>query len=333
MALPTLTPDQIEDIYVTTFNKKLPDIIDAVYLSNPVIALLNMQERIILDGGRRIESGFIYGKQNGGSYNRGDTFNTSRTNTKTAFIIDWKLHYVNETLDGLDELQNAGAAAVFDNAEIKAQECELTMKDNLGSELFGNGQNNQGAALNGFEEWIDDGTNFSTIGGVTRDTSPQGQATKATFSATGGQLTIPFLQTPYGQTTIENEKVGLIVLGQFLWDALSNRVQPQQRYPVGPGFDDLARIGFDSLKYQRAAVVVDSHVQDNRTATTPATSGRIYGLNLEFVKLIVHQARNMIFRGWMPTSNKDERVAQFLWAGNLIVNGPRFQFQLRNVTA
>ena len=323
MAIPTLSADQIEDIYVTTFNKKLPDIIDNVYLSNPFLAILNSQERILLDGGRRIEQGFIYGKLNGGSYGRGDTFNTSRVNTKTAFILDWKLHYVDITIDGLDELQNAGAAAAFDNAELKMQEAELTAKDNIGGELFGNGLNNQGNALNGLEEWIDDGTNFVTIGGVTRDTSAQGTAAKATFNGVGGSWTIPTLQTDYGAVTIENEKPNLIVTTQTMWNAMFNRVQPQQRYPTGPGFDDLARIGFDSIKYQRAAIVVDSHVQ----------SGRAYIINTEFIKLIVHQARNLVWRGWLPTSNKDERVGQFLWAGNLVVMGPRFQAQERNLTA
>jgi hypothetical protein len=323
MAIPTLSADQIEDIYVTTFNKKLPDVIDAVYLSNPFFAILNSQERILLDGGRRIEQGFIYGKLNGGSYGRGDTFNTARVNTKTAFILDWKLHYVDITLDGLDELQNAGAAAAFDNAELKMQEAELTAKDNIGGELFGNGTNNSGNALNGLEEWVDDGTNFATVGGVTRDTSTQGTAAKATLNATGGSWTIPFLQGDYGAVTIENEKPNLIVTTQTMWNAMFNRVQPQQRYPTGPGFDDLARIGFDSIKYQRAAIVVDSHVQ----------AGRAYILNTEYIKLIVHQARNLAWRGWLPTSNKDERVGQFLWSGNLVVMGPRFQAQERALVA
>jgi hypothetical protein len=333
MALPTLSADQIEDIYVTTFNKKLPDVVDNVYLSNPLIAILNAQERILLDGGRRIEQGIIYGKLNGGFYNRGDTFNTARVNTKTAFILDWKLQYVNVTIDGIDELQNAGAAAAFDSAAMKMQEAELTGKDILGTVLYGNGNDNQGANPSGLEEWIDDGTNFPTMAGITRDTSPQGTAAKAIFDGTGGTFTIPYLQGLYGKTTVENEKPNLIVCPQILWDALSNRVQPQQRYPVGPGFDDLARIGFDALKYQRAAVVVDSHVQTNNANPALATSGRVYGLNTEFIKLIVHSARNFAWRGWINTSNKDEKLGQFLWAGQLVVSGPRFNFQARNVTA
>jgi hypothetical protein len=325
MPLPTLSPDQIEDIYTTTFNQKLPEVIDNVYASNPVLGILNQQERILLDGGRRIEQNMIFDKLIGGSYNRSDTFQNTRKVTRTAFIVDWKLHRAELALDGLDELQNAGAMAAFDNADLKLQEMELTLKDNVGAELFGAGTDNQGAALNGFAEWIDDGTNFATIGGVTRGTDAVGTAAKATLDAVGGSLTIPALQTDYGAVTIENEKPNLIVTTQTLWNALFNRVQPQQRYPTGPGtiFDDLARIGFESLKFQRAAVVVDSHVQ----------SGRFYMLNTNFIKLIVHAARPGVLRGWMPTSNKDERVNQLFWAGNLVVGGPRFNAQGRSFTA
>ena len=321
--LPTLSADQIEDIYSTTFSQKMPEIVDNTYNSNPVIATLNAEGRILLDGGRRIEQGFIYGKLPGGSYLRGDTWTNARVNTKSSFIVDWKLHRAEIVIDGMDDLQNAGAAAAFNSADLKTQEAELTLKDNLGSEIFGNGADNGGAALNGFEEWVDDGTNFATIGGVTRGTDNVGTAAKGTYDATGGSWTIPVLQSPYGTSTIENESPNLVATTQTLWNALANRVQPQQRFPTGQGFDALARIGFRTLEYMRAAVVQDSHVQ----------SGRAYGLNTRWIKLIVHSSRNGVLRGWIQNSIKDERANHLLWAGNLIVPGPRFCFQQRGLVA
>ncbi len=323
MAIPTLSTTAIDDLFTATFNVKLPDMWDNVYNSNPLLGLLNAQDRIVLDGGLRIEQGLIYDTLNGGSYNRGDTFLNVRKNTSTSFIIDWKLHRVELALDGLDDLQNAGAAAVFDHADLKLQQMELTLKNNLGAELYGNGTDNGGAALNGLPDWVDDGTNVSVIGGITRGTDAVGTAVKSVYDAVGGSWTIPALQTDYGTATIENEKPNLLVTTQVLWNAMFNRVQPQQRYPTGPGFDDLARIGFEAIKFQRAAVIVDSHVQ----------SGRVYGLNLNTVKLIVHRARPGTLRGWMPISNKDERVNQLWWAGNLVVAAPRLNFQQRGFTA
>jgi hypothetical protein len=325
MALPTLTDTQVEDIYVTTFNKKLPEVVDNVYNSNPFLALLNAGKQIKLDGGKQVEQGIIYDKLPSGFYGTGDTFNTQRVNTKTAFILDWKRAYVGITIDGMDDLQNAGAAAVFNHAQQKTQEAELTLKDTIGTGLMGNGNNDSGKAINGVEEWVDDGTNFVTIGGITRGTDAVGTAAKAIYDATGGSWTIPVLQAQYGRATIENEKPTLILTTQTLWDALSMRVQPQQRFPVeGSRNATLARIGFTTLQYQDASVVVDSHV--------PA--GRAYGLNLKFWTLFVHTKRDGTkLRGWMPTPNKDERLTQLLWAGNVVCKSPRLCFQERGLTA
>ncbi len=326
MPLPTLTATQVEDIYVTTFNKKLPEVVDNVYNSNPFLALLNAREGIKLDGGKQVEQGIIYAKLPGGSYGTGDTFDTARVNTKTAFILDWKRYYANITIEGMDDLQNAGAAQVFNHAQQKLQEAEMTMKDNLGTDLTQNGTLNAGKALNGLEEWVDDGTNFPTIAGIARPlvgADAIGLAVKGILDATGGAWTIPLLQAAYGRATIENEKPTLILTTQALWDALFNRVVPQQRYPMTGVGGELAKIGFLTLNYQNAGVVVDSHVQ----------AGRAYGLNLKFWTLFVHSKRDGTkIRGWMPTTNKDERLTQLLWAGNLVSKSPRMNFQQRGLT-
>ena len=325
MALPTLSETQVEDIYVTTINRKLPDIVDNVYNSNPVLAILNARKQIKLDGGKQIEQGIIYGKLNGGFYGRGSTFNTDTVNTKTAFILDWKRAYVNITIEGLEDLQNAGASAVFSHASQKTEEAEFKLKDILGGGIFGNSADDGGNAYTGFEEWIDEGDNFATVAGITRGTDTVGTAAKGVYDATGASWTIPVLQTQYGEATVENEKPDLIVTTQTLWNALSNRVQPQQRYPAqGTSGAQLAAIGFEALQYQRAAVTVDSHCQ----------SGRSYGLNLKYWKFVVHSKRpGTKIRGWMPTTNKDERVTQILHAGNLVCSSPRLNFQQRSLTA
>ena len=325
MALPTLSPDQIDDLYVTTWNVKLPELWDNVYNSNPFYALLNQRERILLDGGRRIEQGLIYDKLPGGPYNPNTgTFSNTYKQTATAFIIPWKFQHVDMAYGGEEEIQNSGAAAHFDNAELKLKQAEYTLKDNLGTALMANGTDAGGDQVNGVPDWADDGTNVASIGGITRGTDAVGTAAKAVYDATGGSLTIPVQQSLYGRTTIENEKPDLLLTTQLLWDALFNRVQPQQRYPVGPGpWDDLARIGFESIKFQRAAVLVDSHVQ----------SGREYGLNINTWKLIVHRARPGVLRGWMPITNQDKRVNQLLWAGNAVCASPRLNFQGRGLTA
>jgi hypothetical protein len=328
MALPTISGEQIEDIFVTTFNTKLPEIWDNVYNSNPVLGILNAKSQIKLEGGKRIESPLIYGKLPGGSYNMDDTFSVQRTNTKTEFIVDWKLQYVDITIDGLDELKNAGAAAAFSYAQTKMDEAEMTLKDNLGTELFGSGLDNGGKALDGLNAWVDDGTNYATIGGITRDSSAVGTAAKAVYNATGGSWTYALAQAPYGAATIEGRKPDLIATTQTLWDRMAVVIQPLQRYNINPSANAkiLGNIGFDTLKFGGggADIVVDSHVQ----------SGYAYYLHTPAVKMIVHNQRpGTKIRGWMPIVNQDRRTTQILWAGNVVVPSPRLQAKQVGLTA
>lgn len=323
MALPTLSSEQVEDIYTATFNKKLPGVQDNVYGSNPTLGLIKQKSNIVLDGGKQVEQPMIYGKLNGGWYGVGDSFNTDTKNTKTAFILPWRRAYVNITIEGMDDLQNAGSAAVFSHANQKLTEAQLKMKDILGSALFGSSNDGGGKAMSGFEEWLDDGTNFGTIGGINRNGGDDiATAAQSNYDATAGSWTIPNLQTQYGEATLEDERPDLILTTQTLWNAMFNRVQPAQRYDDK---HEAAKIGFEVIRFQRAAIVVDSHVQ----------SGRVYGAHTKTTKLFVHTKRqgNKLRGPWMNTSNKDERINQVWFAGNMVVASPRLSFQQRGRTA
>ncbi len=100
------------------------------------------------------------------------------------------------------------------------------------------------------------------------------------------------------------------------WNKIWDRVTPAQRYPTGPNFDDVARVGFDSINVNGAAVVVDSHV----------AAGQVVGLTTDYVKLIVHKDRDFHFTGFKIPIDQDAIVGQILWAGNLVCANPRLNF-------
>jgi hypothetical protein len=207
-------------------------------------------------------------------------------------------------------------------------EAEMTLKDNLGTELFGSGLDNGGKALDGLAAWVDDGTNYTTIGGITRDTSTVGTAAKGNINTTGGSWTYALAQAAYGVATIEGRKPDLIATTQTLWDRMSVVIQPLQRYNVNPTANSkiLGNIGFDTMKFGGggADIVVDSHVP----------TGYAYYLHSPAVKMVVHSQRpGTKIRGWMPIVNQDRRTTQILWAGNVIVASPRLNTKQSGLTA
>ena len=66
------------------------------------------------------------------------------------------------------------------------------------------------------------------------------------------------------------------------------------------------------------------------TRTSP--SGTVCGLNTKYIKLLMHPARDFHFTGFKIPLQQDALVGQILWAGNLVVQSPRLQFQMVGLT-
>jgi len=315
----------LADIAATTLDSFLDGLIDNVFQSNAIWIRLASQERILLDGGEKIRQSIVYDKLNNGWYSGLDTFDISRKLTKVPLIFNWKQLYVDITIDGMSMLQNSGAAKVIDMVESEMDTARLTIADTLGTGLFGDGTGvvTPAKAVDGLLVAIDDNTNYPTYGGISRaGADAVATAIQGIYNATGGPLNLPAVNTQFGRATIQPEKPDLIATTQTLWNKLWDRVQPSQRIPQGPGFDDLAAIGFDAINFNGAAVVVDSHV----------AAGSLFGLNTGYIKLIMHRDRDFHFTGFKVPLNQDAIVGQILWAGNLVIPSPRLHFQMRGLS-
>lgn len=86
-------------------------------------------------------------------------------------------------------------------------------------------------------------------------------------------LTLAALQTAYGSAWFGSEHVDLIATTQTVWDILWNKIQPQQRFMEESS--DVAKVGFQALRWNAASIVVDQY----------SPSGRIYGLNTKHIQL------------------------------------------------
>ncbi len=305
MAIP-LDTRQLSDIATTTVDQRLPQLVDNVFIGAPLFVRLKSRNNISMDGGDRIRQGLVYDTLPGGSYGVGDSFDTSRRNILETLIFDWKRYYINITMEGLEDLQNAGASRVIDLVSAKMDAAELTMIQNLGSDLYGQGG---GGTITGLRAAVDDGNLVPTYGGLTRDT-------------TGGVFSLSLMNTTMMGTgtgpTLGREKPDLIVTTQTIWNQWWERVQPSQRF----GSEDLKEVGMDAIRFNSADVVVDPQ----------CPAGLVYFLNTRFIKLIIHSQRNFTFRGWFETSNRDERLGQILFAGELVVPSPRLQALVTSVT-
>lgn len=306
------------DVVSASLDEHRPDIIDNFFRSNALFVRLYERDKVQLDGGEQVHVNFIYDKLPGGSYRGLGPFAITEKQNQTVMRFDWKQNYASFTLPGIDVFKNSGPHKIHDLVGSKATSARMTLADNLGTQLFADGSNPDD--VTGLRLAL---SSTGTYGGIARGSDPVGTAIVGNIDATGGAITTPAINRMMGVASRGGaEKPDLLITTQLLWDALWARVQPQQQYPTGPGFDDLARVGFQAINISGAAVVADSHCPE----------GYVFGLNTKYVEFYIGEGYDFYLRGPFPLHGQDGFTAQIILYAELAVQAPNLCFMMSGLT-
>lgn len=315
MALP-LDNRQVTNVITTSWDARRPRLVDQFFNSNGLFTRLHTKDNIKHEGGDKIRVGYIYGGLGGGSYGKGDTFDTAQKEFMTEMFFDWKRNYAPVALDNLDQAKNQGAARLINLTETLWNTAKLTLADNCGKQIFGDGTGNGGKDMDGLLNAI---ATTGTYGGITRSlTDPVGSAILGQVNSTGGPLSLPMINTSYGSATISDEKPDLGITTQTIWNKLWERSQPSERNQA----EDLRKIGFDNVRINSMDVIVDSH----------CPSGYFFGLNTKFIEFWIMEGHDFRLRGPYDVHNEDSWVGQVILYSNLICTSPRLNFVISNIS-
>jgi hypothetical protein len=312
---------------------------DVIYKNSPVFTRLHTRNAERFPGGLYIQRPIIFAELNGSTFTKGSVFDISFVNTDTAFTENIKGYYVNISLYGFDDILNRGPEAAFSQVETKMLNASMKMAKLLAVDMYNDGGNTRSAgtnssttqALDGFEAWVDDGTNVSAVGGITRtDLAPNGVISGANaytlYNVNTWQLST--IQTAYGNAWFGADHVDLICATQAGWNQFWNSIQPLQRYLDTES--DVGKIGFQSFRFNAAEVVIDKYMPGLGSGTPGATTNFMYGLNTNYVEW--YHSDNPRFQfgftGFKEAQNTIDVSGQFLWAGNILVPNPRTCFKL-----
>jgi len=315
-----------DDISSKTNKFIVPRLVDNVYKSSPVLTRLRTNNMERFEGGTTIRHPIMYAELKGGAFTRGGTFDISYVQTDTALEVNIKYYYVNATLFGTDNVLNRGPEAAMSYVETKLVNAAGKMAKLLGTDLFldGTGVNSSIIQLDGMQEALDDGTTYTTYGGITRTDIASGAnvGINGYKNAAIGTLSLAAVQTAYGSTWFGNEHVDLIPTTQPVWDILWNKIQPQQRFLEESS--DVAKIGFQALRYNGASIVVDQY----------APTGVMWFLNTKYIQFWISTLPKYQFgfTGWKEAQNTDDVAGQYLFAGNLLFVAPRLNGQINGIT-
>lgn len=312
MPAPTRT-QTLNNFYASTYENRRPGLVDNFFGSAAFLAYIRKKENVMLKGGREINENFIYTDMPASSYGRGDEFDTTVKEFSTSMVFNWKFAYAGVNLDVIDVDLNDSPEQVFDLVEAAMENGELSLIDDLSSQIFGDGSGNQSKDFDGLANAVSRSTSV-TYGGITRSATAgtPGSALRAAIeNTTGGALSLAQLNTDYGGCVVGREKPDLMPTTQTLWNRIWERSQTAER--VKPETD--RDIGFESVRINAADVTVDSH----------CPAGFVYFLNTKYWKFYTHNKWDFRFRGFLEPTNQQRMIGQIVVWGNLICRSPRLQ--------
>lgn len=335
LALPT-DGRAFSNLVVSTLDDIYDSIYDGFFNTNAAFERMYQRDRtdpgtvIQFGGGAEIKIPVLYNAPIATSYSTGDSADTSETEIVTYAVFQWKQAWVPINISGLKLAQNRGGSEtqLFDLIELIAEASFDSLADKLGTMFFGDGTGNATKDFDGLKNGVNIAANYATYGGITRSSTvgDPGNAILGQVDATGGVMGKALLQNSFGNCTFNRAYPDLILCRQAQFNELWERVEAADRNTSG---GPMREVGFNTIRFNGAEVVVDSHVPANT----------VWLLNTKYVKMNFLDGHDFVrrsavegFAEGFPVYNQDAKVDQLVVYGNFTVPGPRYNAQVQNVT-
>lgn len=322
MASPNATFTELVSTTLRNHNFKFAD---NVSKNNALYSRLyekgNVKE--LADGGYEIVENLEYAENSTFQYYSGyEILDVSPSDVLSAAKYDWKQAAVNITANGLELRSNSGKEKMVDLVKSRVNVAMKTMANQINIGLYSDGTGSSGKQIGGLSLIVAD-AGTGTVGGINSSTftfwknivqsaaAPLGGGSAITPSKT----TIKTLMNGlWYNLTRGADKPDLIVADTNYYGFYEESLQDNQRFTDSSA--SIAKNGFTSLKYKTADVVFDP---------TAITANRMYFLNTDYMRFVVHKDANMT-KGEDKTSfNQDAVVIPVYFQGNLTCSNRSLQ--------
>lgn len=296
------------EIVTTTLRHRTPKLFDNVTANNALLARLKKRGKLrLVAGGQEIVEPLAY--QENDTYKRYsgyETLDISPSDVITAAKYDWKQAAIAVTASGLELLQNSGKEQILDLLESRIEVAENTFANKMSEDVYSDGTaTNQ---INGLQAIVAD-TNTNTVGGISGNTWSfwRNYVREATGTLSASTVGDEFNDV-YVNITRGADHPDLIVADNNIFKFYLSSLQDIQRIQD----PNLGQLGFQTLKYMQADVVLDGGYGGS------APSTHAYFLNTKYLRFTSHKDRNMVpLGGDREPVNQDALIKLIGWAGNL----------------
>ena len=308
------------DIMATTIESRSRKIADNVTDNNALLKNLSLKGKIkTFSGGSTILQELSFAENsNTGWYSGYDILPVGVSDVISAAEFDIKQAAAPVIISGLEQLQNAGRERMIDLMDARLSVAESTLANLISTGLYSDGTGAGGKEIDGLDAAVST-TPASSYGGIDGSTFTfwQNAYTAAALDAAG---LYSAMNTMWSSIVRGTDRPDLIIMDNEMWGLYVSSLQAQQRF-TNP---ETGALGFPTLKFMDANVVLDGGIGGNATAKTA------YFLNCNYLHYRPHSARNMVplSPNRRYATNQDAEVQILAWAGNLTCSGRQFQGRL-----
>lgn len=333
MAFPT-----VSDIVATTIEARSRTISDNVLNNNAGLAYIKDKGNVkTISGGSEILEEVSFAENaNAGWYSGYDLLPVAAQDVISAARFDLKQAAVPVIISGLEQLKNAGREQMIDLMDGRITVAESTMSNLIANGFYSDGLGAGGKEVIGLDAAvpIDAATgrvDNGIYGGIDRATWAFWRPYYSKPAAAITALTIQGeMNNVWAQLIRGRDMVDVIITDSVLWGLYMASLQSQQRF-TDPSS---ARLGFPTIKYMTADVVLDGGLYFPSSAYGPGAPAKtMFFLNTKYLKWRPHSARDMV-----PLSpnrryaiNQDAEVTILAWAGAMTCCGQAFQGRLESL--
>lgn len=303
-------------------------IADQIFKANNTAAFFLASGRVQReDGGKWIEEPLLYSKNDTVQpYVGYEPLTVQPTEELTMARFNWRQVAGSVVISGLEELQNAGRAQVFNMLKQKIMVLEMSMKEYFDEKIHAaTATKDLTRDFLGLAEIIENqaGASQGSLGGIDRGTYTwwrnQRQlatdysflgATNAWSARAMTKAMINFMNTC---SKNHGTKTKLLLTTQALYENFEYenhdllRLQSSDR--------NMLDVGFDNYRFKGATMMWNEN----------APANLMYFINPEYMRFVIHSRRNFVMTPFAKPINQDAKTAQMLWAGNMTCGNNRFQ--------
>lgn len=278
-----------------------------------------------------------------GSYSGFDSFSTTQETKTVKASFDPSQVYGSASVSGIQvAINRSGDAGVIDLITSELDIISEGLKQEIGTQVYGDGTGNSSKDLLGLQAAVDDSTSVTTYGGISRATYTNWRATR---TAQSGSLSLANLASDFDAAQVGNDTPTIMVTTPAVFTIYEALLTPTVSHQFSMNdfrmtSDGIARVGgtiaanqgFRALTFRGIPVVADEK----------CTSGNIYTLNENHLTWwTIPQAsefkrtenRGFGWTGWKEPVNQDAITGQLLYYGQLTSDSPRTHARRTGVTS